>query len=429
MSVTVDDLLNLAGRLDDEPGFDSPRERFRRFLVAHVTTPALARMLIEQCQHAPSEQHHRALQDLVVLTGRFLGFDTTFGTYGPLAGAVRYDGQWQSRTRLNIVVEVRWDHLIAPGVESLLRSVSAVAATSMGRGLRTAGLCVVVQPHSGRNRIDEAIAAAHAGVPLSTIALYSLLLLADTISAGGALHDDIVRMIDGSMPIDFVVGMIEKAQGKTSASPTDAAPAATAGSASADLPRYWITSVGADHATRPEEFLELVVGRRQIYGIIGSPASPHLVKPGDFLCFYINGRGIVGHAGVGSLVENANVIRDAHRFRQLVHVEDVTLHTADPYALDAESQRLMQRAGNSPSRVTQPLVAISRETFRSLTNPPRVAADDRTRKDSGTAIDDANAKDAPASVESNDRSVEADDAAAKDAPSKPPSIGASRRRR
>lgn len=135
MSVTIDDLLSLAGRLDDEPGFDSPRERFRRFLLAHVTTPALARMLIEQCQHAPGEQHHRALQDLVVLTGRFLGFDTTFGSYAPLAGAVRYDGQWQSRTRLHIVVEVRRDHLIAPGIESLLRSASALTATSAGHGI------------------------------------------------------------------------------------------------------------------------------------------------------------------------------------------------------------------------------------------------------------------------------------------------------
>ena len=419
MSVTVDDLLNLAGRLDDEPGFDSPRERFRRFLVAHVTTPALARMLIEQCQHAPSEQHHRALQDLVVLTGRFLGFDTTFGTYGPLAGAVRYDGQWQSRTRLNIVVEVRWDHLIAPGVESLLRSVSAVAATSMGRGLRTAGLCVVVQPHSGRNRIDEAIAAAHAGVPLSTIALHSLLLLADTISAGGALHDDIVRMIDGSMPIDFVVGMIEKAQGKTTGLPAEPPTGANVGGASMDKPRYWITSVGPDHATRPEEFLELVVGRRQIYGIVGSPASPHLVKSGDALCFYINGRGVVGHARVGSLVENANVIRDAHRFRQLIHVEDVTLHTSDPYTLDAESQLLMQNAGNSAGRVTQPLVAISRETFRALTNPQQVA------KDAQPSVESVESNERPAAAED----ATAEEAAATDAPPKPPSIGASRRRR
>ena len=434
MSVTIDDLLGLAGRLDDEPGFDSPRERFRRFLVAHVTTPALARMLIEQCQHAPSEQHHRALQDLIVLSGRFLGFDTTFGTYAPLAGAVRYDGQWQSRSRLHIVVEVRWDHLIAPGVESLLRSASALTATSAGHGIRTAGLCIVVHPHGGRNRIDEAIAAAQAAVPLGTIGLHSLLLLADTISAGGASHDDVVRMIDGGMPIDFVVGMIERAQGKTA--PGDRATAAAGatldtGAAAVDKPRYWITPVGADHATRPEEFLELVVGRRQIYGITGSPASPHLVRPGDGLCFFINGRGIVGHARVGATVETANVIRDAHRFRQLVHVEDVTLHTSQPYALDADAQRLMQSAGNLAPRGGHALVPISRESFRTLTFPRRdspkeddpTTKDGASTKDDATSMDGANSKDAPAEPSAND------DGTAKDALPKPPSIGASRRRR
>ena len=432
MSVTIDDLLSLAGRLDDEPGFDSPRERFRRFLLAHVTTPALARMLIEQCQHAPGEQHHRALQDLVVLTGRFLGFDTTFGSYAPLAGAVRYDGQWQSRTRLHIVVEVRRDHLIAPGIESLLRSASALTATSAGHGIRTAGLCVVVHQHGGRNRIDEAISAAHAAIPLGTIGLHSLLLLADTISAGGASHDDVVRMIDGGMPIDFVVGMIERAQGKTTALPTEAPSGAKVGSASPDTPRYWITPVGPDHATRPEEFLELVVGRRQIYGIIGSAASPHFVRPGDALCFFISGRGIVGHARVGALVENANVIRDAHRFRQLVHVEDVTLHTSQPHALDAESQRLMQNAGNLAARGGQTLVPISRASFRALTIQRRLpmdesksaASDGGATKDGGTTSDNANstgAAEAPSAAN--------EDGAAKDTAAKPPSIGASRRRR
>ena len=37
MSVTLDDVLALAGRLDDSGGFDAPRERFRRFLTEHAT--------------------------------------------------------------------------------------------------------------------------------------------------------------------------------------------------------------------------------------------------------------------------------------------------------------------------------------------------------------------------------------------------------
>ena len=36
MSVTLDQILMLAGRLDDASGYDAPRERYRRFLLDYV---------------------------------------------------------------------------------------------------------------------------------------------------------------------------------------------------------------------------------------------------------------------------------------------------------------------------------------------------------------------------------------------------------
>ena len=48
MNITLNELLTLLGRLDDEPGFDSARERFRRFLVEHVTDVPTARPLVEE---------------------------------------------------------------------------------------------------------------------------------------------------------------------------------------------------------------------------------------------------------------------------------------------------------------------------------------------------------------------------------------------
>ena len=76
MNVTVNQVLTIVGRLDDSPGFDSARERFRRFLNERVTDAQSARVVIQQCQQISGEQNHRALQDAVVLTGKFLGFDT-----------------------------------------------------------------------------------------------------------------------------------------------------------------------------------------------------------------------------------------------------------------------------------------------------------------------------------------------------------------
>ena len=104
MSVTLEQILNLSGRLDDTPGFDSARERFRRFLLEHAAELTGARALIEQGQHLPGEQHHRAVQDLVVLLGKFIGFDVTFGAYTPAAGSIKHHGHWRSRLRLHVVL-------------------------------------------------------------------------------------------------------------------------------------------------------------------------------------------------------------------------------------------------------------------------------------------------------------------------------------
>ena len=72
MSITLDELLLLVGRLDDAPGFDTPRERFRRFLMERVTDVPTASALIDECQRSVGEQRHRALQDLIVVVGRLL---------------------------------------------------------------------------------------------------------------------------------------------------------------------------------------------------------------------------------------------------------------------------------------------------------------------------------------------------------------------
>jgi hypothetical protein len=379
VSVTIDQLLLLAGRLDDAPGFDSPRERFRRFLVDHARTPQIARPLIEACQHTPGEQHHRALQDLVVLLGRFLGFDAMFGTYLPVAGAVRLDGQWQSRSRLHVVVELPSDHGAGPiEIDTLLRSVTAVTAASGGSVVRAAGLCVLAASFVGRHRVEEAVAAAEPAFPVGVIALQSLLSLADMVAAGGVTHDDVVRLLELKVPPDFVVGLLERnaasrapaAREKETPTFEPALPVLPV----SDEPGFWIATVVRDYATRPEEFLELVVGRRQIFGIANSATPAEMVGKNDWICFYIPGKGVVGHAQVVSLADRGS-IREAHRFRQLLNIEDVKLHLAVPVPLDAETELRLRAAAVPSARPSPTLVRITRESFEAFSRrrdePPR----------------------------------------------------------
>ena len=106
MPVTLDQLLALAGRLDDSRDFDAARERLRRFLREHVTDVALLRALVDQAKYSPDDQHCRAMQDLVVLTGHFLGFEIDIGSPPPSAGPLTHHGTWHAPGRLRVVVEV-----------------------------------------------------------------------------------------------------------------------------------------------------------------------------------------------------------------------------------------------------------------------------------------------------------------------------------
>ncbi len=100
--------LSLVGRLDDTPGDDTPRERFRRFLEEEVPHVGEVRDYVEECLRKPDKnldpnQYHRALQDLVNQTGRFLGFDVDFGRHKGASGGVGYDGFWRSKRALGLV--------------------------------------------------------------------------------------------------------------------------------------------------------------------------------------------------------------------------------------------------------------------------------------------------------------------------------------
>ena len=49
MSITLKQILDLVGRLDDSPGDDTPRERFRRFLKENVKEVGQVRDYVEEC--------------------------------------------------------------------------------------------------------------------------------------------------------------------------------------------------------------------------------------------------------------------------------------------------------------------------------------------------------------------------------------------
>jgi hypothetical protein len=363
MPVTVDQILTLAGRLDDAPGYDTPRERFRRFLLDYVHEWPVARALIEQCQFSPDEQHRYALHELVVLLGQSLGFRTALS---PAA--------WHARGRLNLILDIKSNPSAPADLESLTAAVASAARALDAPAARTSGLCVLSPLYLYRDKVEES--AARATVPVAVVALRSLVALADMVDAGRVDRQDVARIFESNLSIDFMVDLL----GQPAASPPDARveagapspepdPLALAPQVDDDEAQFWLAPVVPDYATRPEEFLERVVAKRLTFGVADMTASGRAVQPGDRICFYVSSSGVVGHARVASLAGGSGGLRDAHRFRQILHLQGLELFLSAPVPADAETQLRLRTAQLSHGH-RQTLVRISRESFRAMTTPP-----------------------------------------------------------
>src|SRR5262245_29030304 len=235
MGVTLDQILILAGRLDDAPGFDTPRERFRRFLTDHVQTLPLARALIEQGQYAPGEQHRRALEDLVVLTGRFIGFEHYF-----LRSADGgFHGIWRSRSHLRVIVDVRSDHGEAADVDQLAESIAAIARAPESTATHVAALSVMTPLCMNRRRMEEQFAAAKA-FPIAVTSLAGVLALADIVQSGRMTHEDVVRVFESNVPVEFIAHLLGRAADVARLRAPD--PVELSEPAEPDQPKFWIAT-------------------------------------------------------------------------------------------------------------------------------------------------------------------------------------------
>jgi hypothetical protein len=362
MPVTLDQLLALAGRLDDSRDFDAARERLRRFLREHVTDVVLLRALVDQARYSPDDQHRRAMQDLVVLAGRFLGFDVDIGAPPPPMGAPTYHGTWHAPGRLRVIVEV--------GTLTSAPSAALAAASddTSKSGTPVIHLFVpVTLPSTPRT--------SHVGLTgrsVRVMPVAELLNLSEMATTGRLAPLEIMRMLEMGIPVDFVAGLLDR-PGTGAAAASEAAVEAVARpepmAAARRASGYWMASVPPDYATTPEEFLDLVVARRHVFGVTDRGTVVGTVRTGDGICFYLPGKGVVGHAWVASIADGASDLRDARRFRQVLRLDRLSLHLAKPTTLDIETELRLRAAPATANRHAQMLIEISPESFRALSEP------------------------------------------------------------
>jgi len=100
VSAPLSHIFTLLGKLDDSPGEDTARDRFRRYIKESVQEVGTIRDYVEECLRTSGDQYDRALQDFVTYLGHFLGFEVVFGRYRGVQGQLGFDGHWKSPTQV-----------------------------------------------------------------------------------------------------------------------------------------------------------------------------------------------------------------------------------------------------------------------------------------------------------------------------------------
>ncbi len=290
------------GKLDDAPGDDNPRERFRLYLKDNVNEVGQIRDYVEESLRNPGSQYNRAFQDLINYLGHFLGFEVKFGRYQGVQGQIGFDGLWKSPSGFYVVVEVKTTEVYAIKTATLMSYIDeAISEKAIPDRDHALGLYIVGRSDPEVHQLENAIHAEKRMDQLRVISAESLLSLAELMNEYDVIHEDILAVLRPSGPvIDPIIDLMARLaaqpeiNGKPEEQPEKKPPEAA----------YWLTPVKPDDIQTAEEVIQNLVGEMKIYAFgERTPGRKHL-KPGDQICFYATGNGVVGHATVSSYPEN-----------------------------------------------------------------------------------------------------------------------------
>jgi hypothetical protein len=322
--LSLDQILDLVGPLDDAGGDNTPRERFRRYLANSVSTIGAVRDYIETCLRTSGTPYNRALQDLVNHTGRLIGFEVEFGRYQGVPGEIGHDGLWQAG-KLAIVVEVRTTDAYTFKTATLTgyidHLISAQRITDWAHAL---GLYIVGRPDTGLTQLQHTIVAEHRTQQLRIATVESILSLAELVQDGHIAQEEAVFLLRPTgVLVDETVQLLARVAAKSSETSveeppdretTAAIPSPTSPSNSEER-LHLMTAVSSDGVDSAQKIIiKLLQAGWYVFGE-RTPGRRRL-KPGDQLCFYEAGVGVVAEAGVASEPERRTLryIRHAGKY-------------------------------------------------------------------------------------------------------------------
>jgi hypothetical protein len=269
---------------------------------------------------------------------------------------------------VRIILDIRADRMPRPKLDGLAQSVAAMTALPEAEPdpeERCIGVCVVLSPEASRHAAANA-STEKAARDLRVVSMRSLVALAEMVSAGHLAHDEVAQLFMSGTNLDLVVGLLQRPQATAGARPTHEEPQRQSDDPE---PNYWLATIVRNGAATAEQLLEFVIGKRHVLGVSDLTKGQLPSRPGDWVCFLVPGKGIVGHGRVLSLAENGGsrtLVRASDRFERLIRLNDVELYDAAVVPAPEQQQRLGATLGGNGSAGPM-LGAISRQEFLNLT--------------------------------------------------------------
>jgi len=337
MNITLSQVLGLVGKLDDSPGKDTPRERFRRFLRENIKDVSSLRDYVEECLRNTGEQYNYALQDLVNHIGTFLGFEVVFGRYRGVPGEIGFDGHWKSPTGFHIVVEVKKSEVYSTRTSVLVNYIDRlISERRIPDWDHALGLYVIGRPDPSIKQLENSIIAERRERQLRVISVEALLSLAEIKAQYDVSHEDLLNIIRPSTPrIDPIVDVIIRLASPSSLEITKEEEKV---SEIKERVNYFLAPAKGDETRTAEDIVRYLVGEKKLWAFGERTPYREVLKPGDKICFYASGKGVVAHAEIATKPEKVKKpeIKELRGYPWIFKLKNVRLYLDDPVVLDAD---------------------------------------------------------------------------------------------
>jgi hypothetical protein len=380
--MTLDEILELVGPLDDAPGDNTARGRFRAHLKKSVTTPGALRDYVETCLREPSPQHARALQDLVNHCGRRLGFEVEFGRYHGVVNDTGHDGLWKSpSTGFAIVPEIKTTDAYTVKTSTILGYVDElISEKKIPDWDHALGLYVVGRVDAKLSQMNSAIVVERRLHQLRIASIEALLTLAEMMERFDVSHDEVLAVLRPGGPlVDDQAGLLARIASQREDTPesSDSAaatpqiapqeqssrghtPEGTQSRTGAQL--HFLTPV-TDEPDAPAEKTIRSLLDQKVYVFGDRTPGRKSLKAGDRIAFYQTQVGVVAEATVAGSPERRSVkfAKDPERFPWAFKVKDVRYFFDKPMVIDASLRsRLDAFRGRDSSKAWGFFVQVTR---------------------------------------------------------------------